>query len=140
VQKTSRFREYPECRTPVDSKFTRSRYTPPFTPGGIPAPDSDSEDEPTSTPARAGGVSPHYTDAAGRRIYPEPYQYHPSPAGLSMTSREYNPCGRNDDDRDHPTPYAEDADEQPGLRRRSPGRRGKLCVHGQKHRIGHPMT
>jgi len=28
-----------------------------------------------------------------------------------MSSREYNPCGRNDDDRDHPTPYAKDASD-----------------------------
>jgi len=28
-----------------------------------------------------------------------------------MSSREYNPCGRNNDVRDQPTPYAEDASD-----------------------------
>jgi len=98
-----------------------SARTPPRRAASNCAPDSDSEDEPTSTPARAGGVSLHFTDAAGRRIYPEPYQCHPSPAGSLKSSREYNPCGRHDDDRDHPTPYAEDArDDEEGRGEQAP--------------------
>ncbi|XP_070854133.1 uncharacterized protein [Drosophila suzukii] len=86
------------------------------------APDSDSEDEPTSTPAPVSrGVSPHYTDPAGRRIYPEPYQCHPSPAGSSTSSREYNPCGRNDDDREHQAPCVEDSsDDEEGRGEQAP--------------------
>jgi len=28
-----------------------------------------------------------------------------------MSSREYNPCGRNDDDREHQAPYVEDSSD-----------------------------
>jgi len=64
-----------------------SARTPPRRAASDCAPDSDSEDEPALKPARvAMGVSPYYTDADGRRIYPEPYQGHPSPAGSSMSA------------------------------------------------------
>uniref|UniRef100_A0A6P4ECT2 Uncharacterized protein LOC108038777 n=1 Tax=Drosophila rhopaloa TaxID=1041015 RepID=A0A6P4ECT2_DRORH len=75
---------------------------------------SDSENESMPTPPRAGGASPHYTDAAGHRIYPTPYECYPSPAGSAESSREYNPCGYPSDDeegRDEQAPYVEDASD-----------------------------
>ncbi|XP_044316698.1 uncharacterized protein LOC123037911 [Drosophila rhopaloa] len=73
---------------------------------------SDSENESMPTPPRAGGVSPHYTDAAGHRIYPTHYEHYPSPAGSTESNREYNPCGRSEDYRDQPNPYPSDEEEE----------------------------